>query len=134
MKKLGLITIVLIGIILISGCYEGRTGKGGEILKRYLPEDSLKSLVENPVDSIWIVDVRPIAAYNNGHIPSAISFPSSEIMDRLDEIPKEQYLILYCETGGRAQLVMNKLIEVEYSRVMNWGSYKRWRWEYEVSE
>lgn len=100
------------------------------MLKQYLEPESLKELTENPVDSIWIIDVRPSRAYERGHIPTAKSFPSGEIMDRLDELPKDQYLILYCETGGRAQMVIDNLEEADYTRLMNWGGYKRWEWDY----
>ena len=48
---------------------------------------------------------------------------------RLDELPKEQYLILYCETGGRAQSVIKKLEEQGYTKMMNWGGFKRWPYE-----
>ncbi|HZL09001.1 MAG TPA: rhodanese-like domain-containing protein [Prolixibacteraceae bacterium] len=44
---------------------------------------------DNPVDSIWILDVRSERAYLNGHIPTARSFPSGTIMSRLNKIPKD---------------------------------------------
>jgi len=129
-KKL-LVFIVAINAMFLSGCFVGRTGPEGASLRKYLKPDSLKALTENPRDEIWIVDVRPKSAYNSGHIPTARSYPSSEILKRIDEIPKGKYLILYCETGGRAQRVLNDLKKIGYKRLMNWGSYRRWRWEYE---
>ncbi|GAH84674.1 unnamed protein product, partial [marine sediment metagenome] len=53
---------------------------------------------------------------------------SSEILSRLKEIPKDKYLILYCETGMRAQRVIKKLEKAGYTRIMNWGGYKRWKY------
>ncbi len=50
-------------------------------------------------------------------------------MNRLDELPKSQYLIVYCETGGRAGIVISKLEKVGYTRMMNWGGYTRWPYE-----
>ena len=47
-------------------------------------------------------------------------------MDRLGEIPKTQYLILACETGGRAQSVAKKLEKKGYTRFMNWGATSRY--------
>jgi phage shock protein E len=116
-------------ILLLIGCFEGYVGPEGEVLKQYLPPEQLKKLVDNPDDSIWIVDVRPSSAYQKGHIPTAKSFPSSEILSRLDEIPKDQYLIVYCETGGRAQRVIKKLEKQGYTRLMNWGGITRWPYD-----
>lgn len=128
MKKMFVfITLVLVMTI---ACYEGYSSSEGGSLSKYLEPESLKVIVENPVDSIWIIDVRPSNAYERGHIPTAKSFPSGEIMNRLDELPKSQYLILYCETGGRAQMVIKNLEDSGYARLLNWGGYKRWKWEY----
>ena len=125
----GVALLVSLTVLLLTGCFEGYVGSEGEVLKKYLPPEQLKGLVDNPDDSIWIVDVRPSSAYQKGHIPTAKSFPSSEILSRLDEIPKDKYLIMYCETGGRAQRVIKKLEKQGYTRLMNWGGMSRWPYE-----
>ena len=111
-----------------SGCsmYEGYAGPDGEMLKQYLEPVKLKELVDRPKKDIWIIDVRPEAAFKKAHIPTAKNFPSSVIMDRLSELPKTQYLILTCETGGRAQIVIKKLEKAGYTRFMNWGANSRY--------
>ena len=123
--KLKLLILIILSLLL-SGCYEGYTGKDGESLKKFLAPAALKSLTENPDDNIWIIDVRPNSAYKKNHIPGAKSFSSSTIMKQLNLLPKDKYLILYCETGGRAQTVIKKLEKAGYTRIMNWGGYSRW--------
>jgi rhodanese-related sulfurtransferase len=125
----GAALFVFLTILLLTGCFEGYVGAEGEVLKKYLPPEQLKVLADNPDDFIWIVDVRPSSAYQKGYIPTAKSFPSSEILSRLDEIPKDQYLIVYCETGGRAQNVIKKLEKRGYTRLMNWGGIARWPYD-----
>ena len=44
----------------------------------------------------------------------------------LKEIPKSQHLIMVCETGGRAQAVINNLEKAGYTRMMNWGGTYRY--------
>ena len=126
---LGVALCFLLTILFLSGCFEGYVGSEGEVLKQYVPPEQLKGLVDNPDDSIWIVDVRPSSSYQKGYIPTAKSFPSSEVLSRLDEIPKDQYLIVYCETGGRAQSVIKKLEKQGYTRLMNWGGMSRWPYD-----
>jgi rhodanese-related sulfurtransferase len=125
-----LASIVVFAVFVLTGCFEGYIGSEGEVLKQYLSPDKLQALVANPDDSIWIIDVRPASAYQKGHIPTARSFPSSEIFSRLGEIPKDKYLIMYCETGGRAQGVIKKLEKKGYTRLMNWGGISRWPYEH----
>ncbi len=71
----------------------GKAGSQGKVLKKYIEPAELKRIVENPVDSIWIIDVRSEKAYSNGHIPTARSLPAGTVNDRLNEIPKNKYLI-----------------------------------------
>lgn len=126
--------LLLLLTLTISGCYEGYTASEGDPLKKYIEPEVFKTLVEKPDPSIWIIDVRPRSAYVDGHIPGARSFPSSEVMARLNQLPKDRYLIVYCETGGRAQMVIKKLLKKGYTRLMNWGGYTRWKWPYEKGE
>jgi rhodanese-related sulfurtransferase len=125
MKRILLLSAIVLAA-LVSGCYEGYTGKDGAMLKQYLEPAKLKELVDKPRKDIWIVDVRPVEAFRKAHIPTAKNFPSGEIMNRLKEIPKPQYLIMTCETGGRVQMVIKNLEKAGYTRFMNWGGNSRY--------
>lgn len=123
--------IIVIFLFLLS-CYEGYiSSENANVLKKYLEPAKLKELIENPDPNILIIDVRPEASYLNGHIPKALSYPSATIKERLSEIPKDKYIILYCETGGRAQAVIKFLEQNGYSLLMNWGGVGRWPYELE---
>jgi len=106
--------------------YEGYASKNGDSLKDFIEPEALFLLTENPIDNISIIDVRPENAYQKGHIPTALSFPSKNIMDRLNELSTDQFYIIYCETGIRAQMVIKKLEKSGYTKLLNWGGYKKW--------
>jgi rhodanese-related sulfurtransferase len=129
-RKLAIGFVLLLSSLSVAGCFEGYTGPDGDILLQYLDPAALKVLTENPEPNIFLIDVRPAAAYNAGHIPTALSFPSSEIAGRLAEPPLDDlnnYLIVHCETGGRAQGVITGVLEPNgYTRFMNWGGVYRW--------
>jgi rhodanese-related sulfurtransferase len=111
--------------------FVGKSGAQGKALKQFIEPAELKKIVDNPVDSIWIVDVRSEKAYQNGHIPTAKSFPAGTIAERLNEIPKDKYLIMYCTVGGTVKVVAQKLKKAGYKRYINWGGLSRWEWEKE---
>jgi phage shock protein E len=127
--KVVLLSFAVLATVCLAGCFEGDVGTDGDVLKQYLPPEKLKALVDKPDSSIWIIDVRPSSAYQKGHIPTAKSFPSSAILSRLGELPKDKYLILYCVTGGRAHGVMKELEKKGYTRLMNWGGISQWPYE-----
>ncbi len=114
--------------------YVGKAGAQGKILQNYIQPEALRKLVENPVDSLWIIDVRSEKAYANGHIPTAKSFPAATVKSRLNEIPKKQYLIIYCTVGANAQIVAKTLRKAGYKRYINWGGISRWEWEKETGK
>jgi hypothetical protein len=43
-----------------------------------------------------LVDVRGKALYDAGHAAGAISIPEAEMATRLNELPRDQEIILYC--------------------------------------
>lgn len=139
-KKIALITgiiiaalaiLVVVYLTVIAPSFIGKAGSDGAMLKTYIEPQALKQLTENPNDDIWIIDVRSEKLYKKGHIPTARSFPSREVEDRLSELPKDKYLIIYCETGGRVQVITKKLEKYGYTRYMNWGGNTRWPYEFE---
>ena len=78
-SKIAMITFflftVLINVASAQSVFVGKAGAEGKALRKFIEPSELKKLVENPVDSIWIIDVRSEKAYSNGHIPTAKSFP-----------------------------------------------------------
>jgi len=47
-----------------------------------------------------ILDVRTPDEFKEGHIEGAILIPVSELEDRLDKIPKDKHIIVYCDGVG----------------------------------
>ena len=137
-SRIASITLILLIVLgnLVTGqsVYVGKAGTQGKVLKKYIEPSELKKLTENPVDSIWIIDVRSEKAYANGHIPTAKSFPAGSVLSRLSEIPKSQYVILYCTVGANAQIVSKKLRKAGYKRYINWGGISRWEWELSMKQ
>ncbi len=123
---------ILLGVVLLCstgliGCFEGYTGADGDMLLAYLDPPDLLVLTQNPDPDIWLIDVRSSGEYLAGHIPTALSYPSSEIASRLTELPLTQYLIVNCQTGILAQSVITGVLEPNgYTRFMNWGGITRW--------
>ena len=66
--------------------------------------DSQGAILPTQIDeavfaSAQFVDVRPMQAYEAGHIPGAIRIDWREIPARLDELRQDGPVILYCQTG-----------------------------------
>lgn len=43
-----------------------------------------------------VLDVRPREEYEAGHIPGALSIPIDELADRIEELPSDTEIVVYC--------------------------------------
>lgn len=47
-------------------------------------------------DTQVVLDVRPREEYESGHIPGAVSIPVDELASRIDELPDDREIVVYC--------------------------------------
>lgn len=88
---------------------------------RQVPVTKVRELVEN---NALIIDVREKDEYVLGHLKNAVNIPLSEIRGRLDEIPKDKTVYLYCRSSQRSYNAVMALQNLGYDNVINIsGSY-----------
>ena len=58
--------------------------------------DWLKILLDKG-GSLVVVDMRPPAAFEAGHVPGARSISLDDPVERLGELPKDRLIVLYCD-------------------------------------
>ena len=56
--------------------------------------DQLMELVRKA--AVVVLDVRPHEEYEAGHVPGAVSIPLEELESRLDELPDDMEVVVYC--------------------------------------
>jgi rhodanese-related sulfurtransferase len=77
---------------------------------------------------VFLIDVRQPSEFRAGHIAGAVNFPLRELADHLDEIPKQQPVILYCSTGYRTGIGVMALHLLGYENVQGFPpSYVGWK-------
>lgn len=59
-----------------------------------ITRDELRSRLRD--GDVVVLDVRPLAEFDAGHIPGAQSIPVTELKGRLGEIPKGAQVVAYC--------------------------------------
>ncbi|MGW7363741.1 ArsR/SmtB family transcription factor [Streptomyces sp. NPDC054841] len=68
----------------------------------YLREDSAAELTREElqarvhVGDVVVLDVRPVEEYQAGHIPGALSIPVEELAERINELPEDLEIVVYC--------------------------------------
>jgi phage shock protein E len=78
-------------------------------------QEALELMEEEP--DLVILDVRTVGEFDEEHIMGAINIPVGEIADRLDELSKEDELLVYCRTGNRSGSAVSILSDAGYTKV-----------------
>lgn len=72
------------------------------------------------------IDVRTTDELKENPSPGALHIPMAEIGTKIDTLdPKKKYVI-FCESGGRAGMVVKKLKDLGFKEVYNLGSWRDW--------
>jgi rhodanese-related sulfurtransferase len=69
-----------------------------------------------------IIDVREPLEYKLGHVKGAINIPPSQMMagaKKLDGVPKDTELVLYCLSGSRSNVSMTYLRQLGFTNLVN---------------
>ena len=92
-----------------------------------ISQDEAKLMMKDD-DGHVIVDVRRADEYAKGHIPGAILIPNEEIgIEQPKELPdKNQIILVYCRTGRRSKEAAQKLADMGYVNVYEFGGIEDW--------
>jgi rhodanese-related sulfurtransferase len=72
----------------------------------------------------FLVDVRTSQEFDRGHIPGAVNIPVDELRSRLDELPLNREVAVYCQVGQRGYLATRMLMQSGFKAVNVGGGYK----------
>ncbi len=136
--------LLLAGVlILAAGCGSGGTadsaeqaGSNGsgqrEAAGSYtqISQEEAKAMMETE-DGHIVVDVRRQDEYDSGHIPGAVCIPNESIGN---EPPAElsdpdQVILIYCRTGRRSKEAAQKLADLGYTNIYEFGGIVDWTGE-----
>lgn len=77
---------------------------------------------------VWLLDVRQPAEWQQGHIAGAQHITGAELPARLDEVPRERPIAVYCGSGYRSSVAVSLLKQAGREQVVNiLGGFSAWR-------
>ena len=122
MKKLLILCMTFICIL--SGCGNADSVQNTEQKSGYKQVSMEEGLELMEADSDYILlDVRRDDEFEEGHIPGAINIPNESIgTEDIAELPdKNQTIYVYCRSGNRSKQASQKLVDLGYTDVIEFG-------------
>ena len=62
-------------------------------------------------ESVVVLDVRTPEEYAAGHLPGSRNIPVDELRERLEEIPQDREIWIYCQVGLRGYVAQRILMQ-----------------------
>ncbi len=89
------------------------------------PQADMADMLDGPPDDRSILlDVRTAEEFEMGHLPTAVNIPVDELRDRLDELPRDRRLLVYCQVGMRGYIATRILLQKGFDVANLGGGYK----------
>ena len=120
---------ILIFVLSIGGMLTGCAGAVAVDAQTATPQ--LISPVEYVADfddpaSHLLIDVRTPEEFASGHIDGSVNIPVEEMQGRLDDVPSDVPIVVYCRSGNRSATAARILTEAGYAHVYDLGGIQDW--------
>lgn len=130
MKRI-LLPLLLI-LFILTGCAQKLDGDGmiGKTTYTQIDQEKAKEMMAVN-DGHVIVDVRRADEYAAGHILGAILIPNESIgTEKPEQLPdKDQIILIYCRSGNRSKQAAQKLADMGYTNIYEFGGINTWTGE-----
>ena len=78
-------------------------------------------------ESFTLVDVREPHEWAISELPGSLKIPLGTLPQRVEEIPRDQEVVVYCRTGGRSANAVQFLQQKGYEKAFNLtGGINHW--------
>ena len=114
---------VFLAAILLAGCSAPKETAS----YRQISMDEAITMMEEESGYI-ILDVRTPEEFADKHIPGAVNIPNETIgTEEIPELPnKDQLILVYCRSGNRSKQASEKLADMGYTNVVEFGGINSW--------
>ena len=134
MKFLKTIVFALCLVLVFGSCAQMAEAPESEeeVKQSYvnITAEEAKEIMDNESGYV-ILDVRTEEEFAAGHIPGAILIPDYEIAEKAESVltDKNQTILVYCRSGRRSKLAAEKLLELGYTDIKEFGGIIDWKYE-----
>ena len=120
----------LLSLFLIFLTLAGCSAAPQERAYRQISMEDAAAMMTEETDYI-LLDVRTAEEFTKEHIPSALCIPKETIgSEEIPELPdKEQLILVYCRSGNRSKQASQKLADLGYTNVVEFGGILDWEGE-----
>ncbi len=121
--QLGAVLLIALIVFLIASV----SGGGSSQTSGIPSEISVEQAHEKYQNGVFLLDVREPEEWNEYHVPNTTLIPLGELASRVNELPKDQEIVVICRSGNRSQEGRDILLQAGFTQVSSMaGGLKSW--------
>ena len=114
--------VVVVGIIVYLIAASGGSG-GAATLARDI---SVEEAYQKYQSGTFVLDVRTPQEWADYHVPNTTLIPLDELSTRLNELPKDQEIVVICHSGNRSKQGRDILLSAGFNATSVTGGLLDW--------
>lgn len=116
----GIIGLLILILIVISLVLQGGT-------QPLAAEINVDEAYKKYEEGTFVLDVRTQEEWDDYHAPDTTLIPLDQLANRVDEVPRDQEIVVICRSGNRSQVGRDILLEAGFEQVTSAaGGLKAW--------
>jgi len=117
------------GVVIVAAILVISMLNGGEATDDTLPREvSTSEAFAKREAGAFILDVREPEEWEEYHIPGSTLIPLGVLESRVDELPRDQEIVVVCRSGNRSQQGRDILVQADFKQVTSMsGGLTGWR-------
>jgi len=121
--QIGILLVVALAVFLIASLGGEQVSNAGS-LPAFVSVEEAHQMYE---DGTFVLDVRTPEEWNEFHAPNTTLIPLDELASRVDELPKDQPIVVVCRSGNRSQAGRDILLQAGFDATSMNGGLNEWR-------
>lgn len=122
--QIAVLAVVALVIFLIL-----QMGRGGSNAPASLPREiSVSEAFTKYQEGTFVLDVRTQEEWDDFHAPNSTLIPLDQLPSRLNELPRDEEIVIVCRSGNRSQQAREILLNAGFGQVTSMtGGLNEWR-------
>jgi len=121
--QIGILVIIGLLVFLIASLGGEQTSNTGT-LPAFVSVDEAHQMY---TEGTFVLDVRTPEEWNEFHVPNTTLIPLDELASRVNELPKDQPIVVVCRSGNRSQAGRDILLQAGFNVTSMNGGLNEWR-------
>lgn len=127
-KKNNFLLWGLVALLILGFSAVWLTSRGGAESSSYPREISVQEAASKRDAGAFILDVRQPEEWNEFHIPDSTLIPLGELAARVNELPRDQEIVVVCRSGNRSAQGRDILLNAGFTQVTSMaGGVTQWK-------